>query len=126
MKATITRTVLSPKSTIGAMAFEGQFQCFTEEPIPPHRIPAGNYDVELLWSTRFQRVTPHVLSVPGFTAIEWHPGNYPYNTEGCTLVGLTKGLDFVGHSVEAFHEIMLHLPPFFQVQYIDNFPKETP
>lgn len=117
MKATVTRTTKSAESVIGMLDLDGVFQCYTLE--PARHIPAGTYDVQMMWSNRFQRMTPHVLSVPGFTAIEWHNGNYPGNTEGCTLVGETKGQDFVGNSVIALDKLLPKLPSYFQVMYVD-------
>lgn len=46
-----------------------------------------------------------LLGVPGHTAIEIHHGNYPRNSQGCFLVGLTKSDNFVGHSDKAMSEI---------------------
>jgi hypothetical protein len=69
----------------------------------------------LLPSARFETYTPHVLDVPGFTAIEIHPGNSPEDTEGCTLVGETRGLigypesDWIGNSDEAFNDLIAKL-----------------
>ncbi len=52
-------------------------------------IPAGRYPVVITWSPRFGQLIPHVLDVPGFTAIEIHRGNTIADTSGCVLVGHT-------------------------------------
>ena len=123
MKATITRTRFTDKSVTGLLALDAVFQCYVLE--PPQRaekpccIPAGTYQCILMWSSHFQRVVPHVLNVPGFTNIEWHHGNYPKDTEGCALVGTSRGPDSVLNSDQAFVEMMSKLPQQFEVEYID-------
>jgi hypothetical protein len=44
--------------------------------------------------------------VPGFTNVQLHPGNYPWNTEGCGLVGKTQEEDRVWNSGDAMNEIL--------------------
>lgn len=112
MNLVIQRQWLTDKSTGGELLVDGEFQCFTLEPQKdtsrgkPFAIPQGRYQIKLLLSARFEMVTPHVMNVPGFEAIEIHPGNYPRDTEGCTLVGKTRDTDFVGDSKIAFTELM--------------------
>ncbi len=115
MNITVERKWFTPNSTGGQMSLNGVFFCYTLEPRAdqsqgkPYCIPAGQYDVTLALSARFQMVTPHVMDVPGFTEIEIHPGNYPKDTEGCCLVGSIRDTDFVGNSRATFSELMSQL-----------------
>jgi len=115
VRITVRRQWLTENSTCGELLLEDEFQCFTLEPpvrtVKPYCIPAGTYRAELLPSPHFGFLTPHVLNVPAFTAIEIHPGNYPRDTHGCCLVGHTHTSDFVGHSQAAFEALMARLRP---------------
>lgn len=64
-------------------------------------IPAGRYRVALTFSPRFRRLMPELRNVPGFTGIRIHSGNLPKDTEGCLLLGMSKGAGRVLQSVEA-------------------------
>lgn len=107
MLLTVTRQNPTALSTSGLLAVNGVFECYTLEPAAP--IPAGVYTLALAFSPHFQTVTPHVLAVPGFTAIEIHWGNFPRDTRGCLLVGQTRAANFVGNSREAFRSLMRKL-----------------
>ena len=50
-------------------------------------IPAGRYEVQMLFSEHFQRKLPHLLNVPNRTNVMIHPGNTVNDSEGCILVG---------------------------------------
>jgi hypothetical protein len=112
MELTILRDTFTENSTTGEMQVDGEQFCFTLEPRSdrsegkPYCIPAGTYVVLLQLSERFGELTPHLQDVPGFTEIEIHPGNFPSDTEGCTLVGETRGVDMVGSSRIAFAQLM--------------------
>jgi hypothetical protein len=65
-------------------------------------IPRGKYTLVNSFSNRFQKYLPEILNVPGFAGIRIHPGNKAEDSEGCILVGTTKGVDFIGNSRNAF------------------------
>lgn len=116
MKIIVQRQKETKKSISGEMTIDGQWECNTLEPArvdpvhPGHPcVPVGVYPVELTFSPHFKIVTPEVLNVPGRTAIRIHAGNFPKDTLGCTLVGLTKGIDAVYTSKIAFERLMILL-----------------
>lgn len=90
-------------------------ECYTLEPpyktdgSKPRAIPAGTYPLTIRLSARFKRLMPHVENVPGFTEVEIHWGNYPKDTEACTLVGSSDGINFVSHSVMEFNILFLQI-----------------
>lgn len=99
--------------TIGKLYIDGVEQCFTLEreviqssndPNRKPAIPEGQYHTVIDFSTRFQRLMPHLLNVPGYEGIRIHMGNSDVNTEGCILLGTTwtQG-DWIGESVLAFN-----------------------
>lgn len=111
MELRLTRQWETPESTIGTLYINGVTQCFVLE-LPwkdnqPYisRIPAGSYDVKLLPSLKFKRIMPHLIDVPNRQAIEIHWGNSPADTDGCLLVGSSRGVDYVYNSVEEFSEV---------------------
>lgn len=146
MRLTVIRRQGAALSTPGSLDINGVFECYTLE--PPHRsaqerlaaphaaaslqkpcaIPAGMYKIAFAFSPRFNTVTPRVLAVPGFTAIEIHWGNFPRDTHGCLLVGQTRAPDFLGNSREAFHALMARLAPAsaagesVTIEYLDPPP----
>ncbi|MCE6987502.1 DUF5675 family protein [Dyadobacter sp. CY323] len=72
-------------------------------------IPTGRYKVIVSHSTRFKRLLPRLVDVPGYSGILIHPGNYIRNTEGCLLPGLTNFKEdkeyCVGSSKSAFEQL---------------------
>ena len=115
MKLVVQRDTFTVNSTSGELSIDETFFCYTLEPRSdrsegkPYCIPVGTYPIALLESPRFGMVTPHVLDVPGFSEIEIHPGNFPGDTEGCCLVGGSRGVDFVGGSRRVFSGLMQKL-----------------
>lgn len=125
MEILLTRITRTATTTIGNFLVNGFQICYTLEdkdrglkqsdPIETIRltkvyaqtaIPEGRYEVALTYSNRFKKYLPLLLNVPGFEGIRIHPGNYAKDTEGCILLGETKGVDFVGSSKIAFAEFM--------------------
>lgn len=115
MQLTVHRFLFTDKSTIGSLDLNGVWFCYTLEPptlegdVKPRAIPPGTYPLRMLPSQRFGHLMPHVCEVPGFSAIEIHPGNYPNDTQGCLLVGRTKGTNAVFQSDLAFNELMARM-----------------
>lgn len=124
MELMINRDIFTEDSSLGSLFIDDQFECYTledkyreitGEPVETWKvkgetaIPLGRYAVQLLNSYRFQMVTPHLMSVPGFTAIEIHPGNTNHDTEGCILVGTQRNEDSISNSRIAFTALMARL-----------------
>jgi|SRR5579864_696856 len=119
IKVEIKRLWETSNSVCGEMWIDDEFQCYTLEPARRNPvnvghpcIPAGTYKVVLTMSPHLKYVTPELLNVPGRTDIRWHIANYPKDVLGCVAVGQTHSTDFVGKSVNAFHDMMakLNLP----------------
>lgn len=120
LKVTVARKWLDLESTIGEVSIDGQFLCYSLEdavreiegqPVESWKvagstaIPYGNYAVEITYSTRFQKDMLQIMDVPGFEGIRIHAGNTSADTEGCILVGDSRGDDFVGGSRNALVKI---------------------
>lgn len=123
----VQRKYYTSLSTIGQLSIDDVIECFTLEPRKdqsqgkPFCTPEGTFDLVMQFSPRFQRVTPHILGVPGFDEIEIHPGNFPWNTEGCTCVGqvyMPSTPDFIGKSLAAFDALVAKLTTLHQITYI--------
>ncbi len=117
MTLDLFRGVSQEGATIGKLSVNGLYQCFIGEDVvreipgqPVHMwkvhgstaIPAGRYKITLTPSVRFKRILPELHNVPGFVGIRIHPGNGPLDTEGCLLPGVTRSVNGVGRSREAF------------------------
>lgn len=112
MEMTLTRVQLDPDVTIGELAIDGQFECYTLEdtqraPGEPKvfgqtAIPMGCYRVIRTFSPHFGKVTPRLVDVPGFEGVLIHPGNAPKDTEGCILVGMDRLDKTIGRSMLAW------------------------
>ena len=119
MNLRIERNTFTDFSTIGELLIDGEHECFTLEPVwrtddvKPRAIPEGTYKLVSRMSKKHGRMVPGVEDVPGFADIEIHWGNFPRDTEGCCLVGKTKGPtpDFIGGSKLAFADLWAKLVP---------------
>lgn len=116
MKLLLKRLHKTNNSTVGELSINGKFECYTLEDIErdvkiPSKtaIPKGDYVVEISFSNRFKKEMPILLNVPNFEGVRIHSGNTAADTEGCILVGQTRGLDTVGKSRLAFAELFVKL-----------------
>ena len=120
----VRRSRLSKVGTLGVLTVDGTHEGYTLEPLVP--IPVGTYQVNLRFSNKRQRMVPGILDVPGYTDIEIHWGNYPKDTEGCLLVGLTigPGPDLIGSSLQAFgllyEKIRVAIPQGVRISYLEG------
>jgi hypothetical protein len=111
MKIDVIRKIYSEESTIGELHIDGKYFCDTLEDkdrdlrqtdhleiiqkikvMGKTAIPKGIYSLIMDMSTRFGKIMPHILDVPGFQGIRIHAGNTAKDTEGCILCG-TYGND---------------------------------
>ncbi|MCE5212975.1 MAG: DUF5675 family protein [Deltaproteobacteria bacterium] len=109
MNLEIVRKEFTDKSTIGDLLIDGKFFSYTLEDavrdvkIPGKTaIPEGTYEVVVNKSNRFKRQMPLLLNVPGYEGVRIHNGNTAEQTEGCPLIGYSKGVNFIGKSKNAF------------------------
>ena len=84
-------------------------------------IPTGSYDVSInIVSQKAKRDNddkysfcgyriPRLLDVPAFDGILIHIGNFPFDTEGCILVGDRDGTSIVTGSTAAFNALYRRL-----------------
>ena len=112
MQITVKRLHKTNTSTIGELLIDGIFQCYTledvERPVKIKNetaIPKGTYKVIINQSNRFKRLLPLLLNVPNYEGIRIHSGNTNHDTEGCILVGQTRGNNYVGQSRKAFDKL---------------------
>ena len=107
----LQRTHASEISTQGTLTVGGLSICTLEPPRrdppdKPRAIDAGTYQVTLRMSPRLGYVTPFLHEVPDFEDVLLHIGNYPTDTRGCVLVGLTANTDSINSSKQAFGALM--------------------
>lgn len=112
MKITVKRLYKTNTSTIGELLIDGVFECYTLEDVEREvkvksetAIPKGTYKVIINQSNRFKRLLPLLLNVPNFEGVRIHSGNSNHDTEGCILVGQTRGKDYIGKSRKAFDKL---------------------
>jgi hypothetical protein len=118
MKIIVNREPSSDGATLGEMLIDGVHQAWTLEPtireiagepvsewkiLNKTAIPAGTYNLIIGPSAKFGRDMPRVEDVQGFDGIEIHWGNFPHDTDGCTLLGTDKAPAMVKNSVVAFN-----------------------
>ena len=133
MEIKLKRYKFTEYSSIGDLYIDGKYFCKTLEPkdrklelTPSNKIygaaaiPRGRYRVILNYSSRFGKIMPLLLNVPGFDGCRIHVGNYAGNpiytsangqpkddTSGCILVGLSvAGEDMISQSNSAYEKLM--------------------
>lgn len=121
MKLELKRDTFTDKTTIGKLYLDGLEFAHTLEDTDRKLedggvkvfgktcIPRGTYDVIVDMSKRFNKLMPLLLRVPQFEGIRIHAGNYDKDTEGCILVGSTRGNDFIGDSRITFESLFKEL-----------------
>jgi hypothetical protein len=121
MKIDVARFAHTASTTIGRLAVNGQFECYTLEDMvrPPGlrkvwgrtAIPAGSYEVAVTYSTRFHEFMPQLLNVPGFEGIRIHSGNTAADTAGCLLTGtaVAPNRERIFNSWRAYHALFLKI-----------------
>lgn len=133
MNFAVKRRWPESQSLMGQFMIDNFHECYTLEPpvktdgSKPRAIPAGTYPLTIRFSPRFNRLMPHVENVPDFAGVLIHWGNFPKDTEGCTLVGSIQGTNFVGHSREEFDLLFEKIDKAFDagpqtIIYIDPEP----
>lgn len=94
MNIVLRRTFTGDGVTLGELFIDGTFFAFSLEPddvgVAHPAIPVGRYKVIITYSTRFKRLLPLVVGVPGRVGIRFHPGNEARDTEGCILLGFSQ------------------------------------
>ena len=116
MKLDLIRQEFTDISTIGELLIDGEHFCFTlEDPVRDEKIygmtaiPYATYEVVITYSPRFHKYMPLLKNVDNFEGVRIHSGNTANDTEGCILVGFTKGKDFIGGSRKAFNDLMARI-----------------
>lgn len=118
MKLTLNRSIFAEFDTEGEVSIDSVFECYSLElpnvdGKPGSCISPGIYDVRLQpspkflrnpdpWVQQFANRMPHILDIPGRSLIMFHWGNFVENTDGCVLVGRTRGPNEVEQSRAAF------------------------
>jgi hypothetical protein len=104
--------------TIGDLRVDDEWQCWTLEDRRrdlgvkvAHEtcIQAGEYEVVVNFSQRFQKLMPLLVDVPMFSGVRIHPGNTSEDTEGCILVGDVRLTSSIAGSRDAYSSLMVKI-----------------
>jgi hypothetical protein len=107
MELLLQRDSYTTLSTQGKLSKEGVFLAETlelpkKDGLPGSAIPAGRYRVTVAFSPHFQRRMPLLVGIPNRSEIEMHWGDYVEDTRGCILMGLTRGVNSIYRTRDAF------------------------
>jgi hypothetical protein len=115
MELLLKRDDLSETRTLGKLYVDGAYECETLEDkqradderkvFGQTAIPLGRYEVKITHSPRFGCDVPLLLNVPGYEGVRVHPGNTADDTEGCLLVGQSRGADRIDASRAAYNAL---------------------
>lgn len=118
-------------ATLGDLSLGGRWFCYTLEDAirPPWEkkagataVPMGWYQVQITFSPRFKVRMPMIDVDPRFfTGIRIHVGNDIKDTDGCLLVGMTKGVNNVYNSRVAYDRLFAALEAAGGVGHIRIF-----
>ncbi len=103
MKIKVTRLDTTDYGVYGHLETDG-FDCVTLERTDT-LIPTGTYKVTMYDSPHNKTKVP-LLHVPEREFIEIHVANWQSQLEGCIAVGETREADGIGHSRDAFNQLM--------------------
>lgn len=125
MIITVRRVALKDNYTIGKLYIDGEYFCDTIEdkdrglststPLEQIRakkiyaktaIPTGDYDVILSYSSKFGKILPEILDVPGWTGVRIHSGNTADDSLGCIIVGTNDRKGWVSASRDTMNKLM--------------------
>lgn len=115
MRIRVVREPSIDGTTLSVWFVDGRFESFGLEDqlrapgvkVPgATAIPAGSYNVVLTPSSRFGRLLPLLVDVPGFSGIRIHPGNTIADTSGCLLPGRLRAANRVGDSRVACDQLV--------------------
>lgn len=102
MEYTVNRLLKSDECWIGTLEEAGTLKYYFMD---LGLVPPGRYKLTKYFSPDHNAYVPLVNDVPGHEGIEIHVGNYPEDTKGCGLLGLSiEGANFIGHSKVAVDE----------------------
>ena len=119
MEINVARFAHTASTTLGRLAVNGQFECYTLEDVvrPPGlcrgtartAVPAGSYEVAVTYSTRFHEFMPQLLHVPHCEGIRIHAGHPAVDTAGSLLTGtaVAPNRERIFNSWRADHTLLL-------------------
>lgn len=112
MEFTLIRKYLLPEYTIGKLYHGSEYICDSIEDkvrelndlngdgdfdetgegkvYSKTAIPAGRYQIKMVYWKKHSRLTPQLQNVPGFTGIYIHSGTTASDTAGCLIFGENK------------------------------------
>lgn len=69
-------------------------------------IPYGTYNLKMVYSPKYKKKMPLLENIPGYSGVLIHIGNYPKDSKGCLLVGMSVEKGNLVSSTIAFNALM--------------------